>query len=129
MTVLEPVGVRKPIEIRGIVQGVGFRPFVYCIAKRFDMRGWGAEFVAMKVIVECCERLGISHSLSRVCLSGGTFQNIRLLGHAAASLRESGFEVFVHHRVPANDRGLALGQAVIASSRLRLESAAGHGEG
>src|SRR5271155_632502 len=40
MTVLEPVGVRKRIEIRGIVQGVGFRPFVYRIAKRFDMRGW-----------------------------------------------------------------------------------------
>jgi hydrogenase maturation protein HypF len=78
-----------------------------------------------KVIVECCERLRVSHALSRVCLSGGTFQNIRLLGHAATSLRESGFEVFVHHRVPANDGGLALGQAVIASSRLRLESAAG----
>jgi len=72
------------------------------------------------VIVECCKRLSVSHGLSRVCLSGGTFQNIRLLGHAAASLRQSGFEVFVHHRVPANDGGLALGQAVIASSRLRL---------
>jgi hydrogenase maturation protein HypF len=78
-----------------------------------------------KVIVEGCERLRVSHRLSRVCLSGGTFQNIRLLGHAAASLRECGFEVFIHHRVPANDGGLALGQAVIASSRLRLESAAG----
>jgi hydrogenase maturation protein HypF len=76
-----------------------------------------------KVIVECCERLRVSDGLSRVCLSGGTFQNIRLLGHAAASLRETGFEVFIHRRVPANDGGLALGQAVIASSRLRLESA------
>ncbi len=34
------VDVRKRIEVRGIVQGVGFRPFVYRIAKRFDMRGW-----------------------------------------------------------------------------------------
>ena len=77
-----------------------------------------------KVIFECCERLRASHSLRRVCFSGGVFQNLRLLGHAAASLRESGFEVFVHHRVPANDGGLALGQAVIASSKLRSESAA-----
>ncbi len=35
-----PKSVRKRIEIQGIVQGVGFRPFVYRIAKRFDMRGW-----------------------------------------------------------------------------------------
>src|ERR1700722_18180438 len=33
-------GVRKRIEIRGIVQGVGFRPFIYRIAKRFDIGGW-----------------------------------------------------------------------------------------
>lgn len=33
-------GVRKRIEVRGIVQGVGFRPFVYRIAKRCDVRGW-----------------------------------------------------------------------------------------
>jgi hydrogenase maturation protein HypF len=78
-----------------------------------------------KAVVESCERLRVAHGLSRVCLSGGTFQNIRLLGHAAASLRETGFEVFIHHRVPANDGGLALGQAVIASSRLRLGPAAG----
>ncbi|MGA3241544.1 MAG: carbamoyltransferase HypF [Bryobacteraceae bacterium] len=78
-----------------------------------------------KAVVESCARLRVAHGLSRVCLSGGTFQNIRLLGHAAASLRETGFEVFIHHRVPANDGGLALGQAVIASSRLRLGPAAG----
>ena len=30
---------RKRIEVRGIVQGVGFRPFVYRIASRCDIRG------------------------------------------------------------------------------------------
>ncbi len=71
-----------------------------------------------QVVVECCERLRESDGLSRVCLSGGTFQNLRLLTHAVTFLREKGFEVFIHHRVPANDGGLALGQAVIASRRL-----------
>ena len=32
--------VRRRLEIYGQVQGVGFRPFVYRIAKQFDIRGW-----------------------------------------------------------------------------------------
>lgn len=31
--------VRKRVEVRGIVQGVGFRPFVYRVARRCDIRG------------------------------------------------------------------------------------------
>ena len=70
------------------------------------------------VIADACVRLRDSTALTRVCLSGGTFQNLRLLTHAVNLLRERRFEVFVHHRVPANDGGLALGQAVIASCQL-----------
>jgi len=31
--------VRKRIQLRGVVQGVGFRPFVYRIAQQCDVRG------------------------------------------------------------------------------------------
>ena len=71
-----------------------------------------------RVIAECCRRIRASDGVSLVCLSGGTFQNLRLLGHAVTNLRAEGFDVFIHHRVPPNDGGLALGQAVIASRRL-----------
>src|SRR5690242_12048122 len=30
----------KHISVKGIVQGVGFRPFVYGLALRFDLHGW-----------------------------------------------------------------------------------------
>ena len=30
---------RKQIRIRGIVQGIGFRPFVYRLARRFELHG------------------------------------------------------------------------------------------
>lgn len=70
------------------------------------------------LIVDCCERMRVAARLTRVCLSGGTFQNLRLLSLAATALRVHGFEVFVHRRVPPNDGGLALGQALIAARRV-----------
>jgi hydrogenase maturation protein HypF len=74
-----------------------------------------------QVVIDACLRIRESHSLHRVCLSGGTFQNLRLLGQATTGLRERGFQVFVHHRVPPNDGGLSLGQAVIANHVLQCE--------
>ena len=60
------------------------------------------------------ERTGIS----RVALSGGCFQNRILLAGCADELERGGFEVFTHQRIPANDGGVALGQAVIAGTRM-----------
>jgi hydrogenase maturation protein HypF len=57
--------------------------------------------------------------INAVCLSGGTFQNSVLLSEALPLLRAEGFEVFQHSRVPANDGGVSLGQAVIAATALR----------
>ena len=50
-----------------------------------------------------------------VVLSGGCFQNATLLGACAREL--SGLPVLIHTRTPANDGGLALGQAVIAAAQ------------
>jgi hydrogenase maturation protein HypF len=47
-------------------------------------------------------------------LSGGVFQNARLVERACERLQASGHEVLLHHQVPANDGGLAYGQAVLA---------------
>ncbi len=49
-----------------------------------------------------------------VGLSGGVFQNQLLSQLACTGLRAHGFPVLTHRLVPANDGGLALGQAVIA---------------
>jgi hydrogenase maturation protein HypF len=70
-------------------------------------------------IVEVCCRIRISDGLPRVCLSGGTFQNLYLLRRTVVELRRRGFKVFLHATVPANDGGIALGQAVIADEILR----------
>jgi len=70
-------------------------------------------------IGEMCSRIGKSDALDRVCLSGGSFQNLYLLGRTVVELRRRGFDVFLHAQVPANDGGLSLGQAMIANQHFR----------
>jgi hydrogenase maturation protein HypF len=71
------------------------------------------------MIAEMCQRIRASEKLNRVCLTGGTFQNLYLLEHAVTLLRKLRFEVFIHSAVPPNDGGIALGQAVIAHEILK----------
>lgn len=51
-----------------------------------------------------------------VALSGGCFQNARLLTATLTAL--NGLPVLVHREVPANDGGLALGQAMVALGQM-----------
>ncbi len=53
--------------------------------------------------------------MNKVALSGGCFQNVALLQKAVKNLEKEDFEIFTHRKVPPNDGGLALGQAVIAA--------------
>jgi hydrogenase maturation protein HypF len=50
----------------------------------------------------------------RVVLSGGCFQNRYLTEQTIRRLREEGFRPYWHQRVPPNDGGISLGQAVAA---------------
>jgi hydrogenase maturation protein HypF len=52
-----------------------------------------------------------------VALSGGSFQNRLLLEDVSRELQGLGLSVLTHCQVPANDGGLALGQAAIAAAR------------
>jgi hydrogenase maturation protein HypF len=62
-------------------------------------------------IVAVAGRAGVE----QVALSGGVFQNSYLVERAARELEARGYRVATHQRVPANDGGIALGQAVLAS--------------
>ncbi|MBW3139662.1 carbamoyltransferase HypF [Ferrimonas balearica] len=57
------------------------------------------------------------HQVDRVVLSGGVMQNRLLQRLLVQSLNGHGLIVLRHHHVPANDGGLALGQALIAWAR------------
>ncbi len=71
-----------------------------------------------QAIAQVCGGLAREEKIVQVCLSGGSFQNWSLLTRTLELLRKSGLEVFLHAKVPPNDGGLSLGQAVIANARL-----------
>ena len=54
-----------------------------------------------------------------VVLSGGTFQNLRLLASTRTHLEAHGFRVLSHRLVPPNDGGISYGQAAVAAARYR----------
>ena len=105
----EEVDFRPAVEsiVRDIAAGVT-RP---AIAARFHN-------TVAAAIIETCVRIRRETGLKRVCPSGGTFQNMRLLRSAAAGLRAGGFDVFLQAQAPPNDGGIALGQAAIAAEVL-----------
>ncbi len=73
--------------------------------------------VAGMVSAVCClirERDG----LNKVALSGGVFQNLYLLKRTLSHLQRKGFQTYIHHQVPCNDGGIALGQAVVANAKV-----------
>ncbi len=73
------------------------------------------------LIEQGCEPARERHGLETVALSGGVFQNLTLLRQAVAGLEGQGFRVLVHSRVPCNDGGISLGQAVVAAARDRAQ--------
>jgi hydrogenase maturation protein HypF len=124
MIACEGVGESYSFEIEdGEPWQVDMRPAIHSIVDDVR-RGVPAGVISARfhnavaaVVTEVCGRLRKAEKLNRVCLSGGTFQNVYLLTRALAGLRGNGFEVFLHSRVPANDGGVSLGQAVVASHK------------
>ncbi len=67
------------------------------------------------LVVDCCIAMRKISGIETVALSGGVWQNMTLLGKTYQNLEKDGFTVLIHERVPANDGGISLGQAVIAN--------------
>ena len=72
-----------------------------------------------EVVVAGCEEIREAGGIGTVALSGGTFQNLLLVKQVLELLIGKGFAVYRHRRVPTNDGGLALGQAVLANSSVQ----------
>jgi hydrogenase maturation protein HypF len=63
-----------------------------------------------------CADLAADRGLDAVVLSGGSFQNRRLLERTSERLAAAGLRVLVPERLPPNDGGIAFGQAAVAAA-------------
>ena len=75
------------------------------------------RFMATLVCMAADQCMALNPGRLPVVLSGGVFQNRFLLHGITSLLEQNGFTVYTHHRVSANDEGIALGQLAIASHR------------
>jgi len=89
--------------VRGIDKGI--------IACRFHN-------TVVKFTAEMLHIMRDIYRINRVVLSGGCFQNRYLLENLNSKLSACGFEVFIPRRIPVNDGGISLGQAVIAVEKI-----------
>lgn len=71
----------------------------------------------VEMVVQVCTMLRNSKGIKDVVLSGGVFQNNFLFTRLVKKLKLQGFTVYSHKKVPSNDGGISLGQAVIANER------------
>jgi hydrogenase maturation protein HypF len=68
------------------------------------------------LFADICDVVRKESGLKRVVLSGGVFQNSILLTGLIKTLEENNFRVFANSKVPTNDGGICLGQAMVAAA-------------
>ncbi len=64
-----------------------------------------------------CGKIRENTGINKIALSGGVFQNKYLTEKVISLLKDNGFNVFIQRKVPPNDGGISLGQAVVAGLR------------
>ncbi|MCV6624582.1 MAG: carbamoyltransferase HypF [Cellvibrionaceae bacterium] len=87
------------------------------IAARFH-RGLAQAFGELAIA------LARQHGCKAIAIAGGVSQNQLLLNLLTAQCEAAGFALLRPRQLPANDGGLALGQALIAAAQLTPEQAA-----
>ena len=70
------------------------------------------------MIADACARLRTSSGLTTVALSGGVFQNRRLVEILIPMLDAHGLTTLHHSQVPPNDGGISLGQVAVGRAHL-----------
>jgi hydrogenase maturation protein HypF len=72
----------------------------------------------IRIVLDTCKSIREKTEVRHVALSGGVWQNKFLFERTIRELEQAGFIVLSHRQTPANDGGIALGQALIAAASI-----------
>ena len=105
-----------PLPVPELVDGVvDWGPLVRTMCGHPDASGRAAGFI--DALAESIARVAATVPLEHVALTGGCFQNRRLLEQAARALRRVDRVPIWARAVPPNDGGIAVGQVLVAAQR------------
>ena len=79
---------------------------------------WFFHDALAALLADSCAPLRDSYRVQRVALSGGVFLNALFTERVTAHLKQRGWEVLRHRRVPPSDAGLSLGQLAVAAATI-----------
>ncbi len=108
-----PFKIDTTLLIRGIVDDIRSGSSAGFIAAKFHLSLTG-------VIVAALCKIRESTGIEVAALGGGVFQNSLLLNKTVKVLVKEGFQVYYNEKAPLNDGGISLGQAAVASERIKL---------
>ena len=110
-----PMAIPTATIIQGIAKDVQKKVHLSEISMKFHN-------TLIRLFTDVCKRIRRQTGYTQVALSGGVFQNSIMLSGLTDSLEAKGFEVLSHTRVPTNDGGIALGQAIVADAMLKTNN-------
>jgi len=93
--------------IKNILKDLKDKMPAYRISKKFHLS-------LVSGLSDLCKIIRKKTLINDIVLSGGCFMNFFLLNRLTDFLKKEKFKVFTHGKVPCNDAGISLGQAVIA---------------
>jgi hydrogenase maturation protein HypF len=98
--------------VAAVVRDLGAGVEVPVVASRFHN-------ALARATVEACTVAASGADTDLVVLSGGVFQNRRLLEATVAGVEAAGLRALVPERLPPGDGGISYGQAAVAAARIR----------
>ncbi len=95
-----------------------FREIITDIKNKIHVSKISGKFhnTIAEIISSTAEKIRLKTGLNKIALSGGVFQNALLIEKVIPILNCAKFEVYTNSKIPPNDGGISLGQAVIAQS-------------
>jgi len=97
--------------IRSIVKGIQSEESIQMLSNRFHK-------TLLELFIDIAKSAKNETGISDIVLSGGVFQNHVIFEEIIPRLQYENFNVYTHNKVPMNDGGISLGQAMIARKQI-----------